>query len=267
MMFGRLKSPIRAYLRLLLLALWMLLWYLPFQIAYRTNAPFHGLTVRLFSRGMMAICGVKIIVHGKMSRKRPILFAANHASYYDIFGLASVLPAVFIAKDEIPGWPVVGPLTKLAGTVYISRKVMKMSENMQELKKSGKQSFILFPEGTTTDGNRAKKFSSAFFEMVKALSDKPMTVQPVSIAYTRISNIPMGNHHRPYFAWFGDMDLATHVPEALAFSSITMEITFHPECAPEMFDDRKALAAHCEEVVGSEVSDLLSRRKHVKFAA
>lgn len=270
MMFGNLRSPLRRIIRLVLLPLWMLLWYPPFWLVHRFDLPGRGLMVRLFSRGMNAIMGVKIVLRGELTKKRPVLFVANHASYFDIFALGAVLPAVFIAKDEIPDWPVVGPITRFSGTLYISRKATKTADNLEAIKESGRKSFILFPEGTTSDGNRVKKFNSSFLELARGLSGggrQAMTVQPVSIAYTRICNIPMGHHFRPYFSWFGDMELAPHVMDSFSFGGITAEITIHPPCPPEIAADRKALAAYCEQVIGQEVSDLLTGRKPKAKAA
>ncbi|MHB1206467.1 MAG: hypothetical protein ACYCZX_12925 [Rhodospirillaceae bacterium] len=75
-----------------------------------------------------------------------------------------------------------------------------------------------------------------------------MTIQPVSLAYTRLNGLPMGVGWRPYVAWYGDMDLMPHLRRLLQLGTITCEITFHPPVMPAAFANRKALAAHCEQV-------------------
>lgn len=268
LMFGNLQSAARRWVKLVLFLLWILLWYVPFYIVYHGKLPIHGFCVKLFSRGILFILGVKVKVNGDITTQKPVLFVANHASYFDIFVLASVLPAVFIAKDEIPNWPVIGPLTRFSGSVYISRKMADTAKNMEAIKKCGRSNFILFPEGTTSDGNRVKKFNSAFLELAKNLSDKPMAVQPVTVAYTRICNIAMGNHYRPYFAWFGDMELAPHAADSLSFGGITAEVTLHEIAPKELLNDRKKLATYCENVISDEMGELLTgRRKSAKTAA
>lgn len=268
LMFGNLQSKARFIVKLILFLVWILLWYIPFAIAYHGKLPILAIMVRVFSRGVLLILGVKVKVNGDITRNRPVLFVANHASYFDIFVLGAVLPAVFIAKDEIPNWPVIGPLTRFSGSVYISRKMADTAKNMQTIKECGQNSFILFPEGTTSDGNRVKKFNSAFLELAKNLSDKPMAVQPVTIAYTRICNIPMGSHFRPYFAWFGDMELASHAPDSLSFGGLTAEVTIHEIAPQEVLNDRKKLASYCENVISQEMGELLTgRRNSAKKAA
>lgn len=265
MQLGPLKLPLRFWLRLLMMALWVL-GNLPIAyLSYRLRSPFHAYYVRLFSHGMNAIMGVKVVIKGTPEKSRPVLYVANHCSYLDIYALAAQLPAVFLAKDEIAGWPGIGWLARLSGVIYISRNPRKMKENLELVKQSSARSFILFPEGTTSDGNHVKKFNSSFFSLVDILSAgsaQPLAVQPVSLAYTRIANIPMGSHYRPYFSWFGAMDLAPHVREALSFASVTLEMTFHPLIEGEVLKNRKVLASECEERVrGSMTESLTHPRK------
>ena len=54
-------------------------------------------------------------------------------------------------------------------------------------------------------------------------------IQPVSIAYTRLDDMPTGRALRPYFAWYGDMELASHIWELAGLGLITVEVVFHPQ--------------------------------------
>ena len=66
---------------------------------------------------------------------------------------------------------------------------------------------ILFPEGTSGDGNRVLPFKSALFSAAEQMQPiVPIAVQPVSIAYTRLDGMPLGRLLRPFFAWYGDAD-------------------------------------------------------------
>ena len=71
---------------------------------------------------------------------------------------------------------------------------------------------ILFPEGTSSDGNRVLPFKSALFSAAETMQQiEPVAVQPVSIAYTKLDGIPLGRLLRPYFAWYGTTELAPHL--------------------------------------------------------
>ena len=88
---------------------------------------------------------------------------------------------------------------------------------------------ILFPEGTSNDGNRVLPFKSAFFGIAEnpGQGQAAGTVQPVSIAYTRLNGIPMGRPYRPFYAWYGDMELASHLWNVAGLGNATIAIQFH----------------------------------------
>ena len=73
---------------------------------------------------------------------------------------------------------------------------------------------ILFPEGTSSDGSRVLPVRSSSFALAEMkpgdeLADIPL-VQPVSVVYDRLGGLPAGRASRPVFAWYGDMDIASH---------------------------------------------------------
>ena len=90
---------------------------------------------------------------------------------------------------------------------------------------------MLFPEGTSSDGNRVLPFKSALMGAAEAeMARRPahVTVQPVSTAYTGIHGMPMGRENRPLFAWYGDMELVPHLWEALKTGPLDVVVEFHP---------------------------------------
>ncbi len=81
-----------------------------------------------------------------------------------------------------------------------------------------------------------------------------LTVQPVSIAYSRLGGLPMRRYMRARFAWYGDMRLAGHLWRMLGLGAATVAVEFHPPVTSETFGSRKALGAHCHEVIAAAVS-------------
>ena len=96
-----------------------------------------------------------------------MLFAANHISYLDITVLGSLLDASFIAKTEVAGWPLFGWLARLQRSVFIDRRARSTAHQRDSIaaRLAAGEALILFPEGTSGDGNRLLPFKSALFSV------------------------------------------------------------------------------------------------------
>ena len=117
------------------------------------------------------------------------------------------------------------------------------------------ENLILFPEGTSSDGNAVLPFKSALFSVAQVEPHgQPLLVQPVSLAYTLLDGMPIGRALRPYFAWYGDMMLAPHFWEVAGLGRATVDVVFHPPVSIQEYGSRKALADHCQAVVARGVS-------------
>ena len=196
-----------------------------------------------------------------MSRATPTLFVCNHTSYLDIIALGAVVPGCFVAKAEVRSWPVFGFLSTLQRTVFVERRTSRTAHHRDDMaaRLEAGDSLILFPEGTSNDGNRVLPFKSAFFGIAeKPIGGKPLVVQPVSIAYTRLNGIPMGRPYRPFYAWYGDMELASHLWTVAGLGAATIAIQFHPPVTIEQFGSRKAMAQACQATIADGVSRAIS---------
>lgn len=207
---------------------------------------------RIYHRLCARVLGIRVIVRGRRVRERPVLFAANHVSYLDITALGSVVTGCFIAKSEVADWPFFGLLAKLQRSVFIARRrtaVAQHGDDISERLEAG-DNLILFPEGTSGDGTRVLPFKSALFSVAERRADgRHLTVQPVSISYTRLNGVPLGRGLRPFFAWYGDMDLAPHLWTVAALGRLTVVIEFHPPLTVDEAGSRKALAQQVRDRV------------------
>lgn len=224
----------------------------------------------LYHRLLCRALGLRLVVRGHRHKRQAVLFIANHSSWLDIPVLSAVIPGSFVAKNEVAAWPLFGQLAKLQRTVFVDReRRARTGDSRDEIaaRLDAGDSLILFPEGTSSDGNRILPFKSALFGAAEVdISRKdgpgPVVVQPVSVAYTRITGLPIGRDWRPFFTWFGDMDLAPHLWRALQFGPITVEIEFHPPLSVREAGSRKALARHCERAVRAGFSRAIQGRSH-----
>ena len=171
------------FLRLIIFLLFTLV-LLPFQLVivflikkntYIIPYFFHNLCRRIF--------GIKIKICGKVSGNFPVLFISNHASYLDILILGSLFKTSFVAKKEIAKWPLFGILAKLQNTIFVDRKIssLKSQENQIIEHLNKKNNLVIFPEGTSSDGNKVLPFKSSLFNIYEGNLDIKIPVQTVTI--------------------------------------------------------------------------------------
>lgn len=218
---------------------------------------------RFYHRRCCRILGLRVRAIGQPTNARPVLFAANHVSYLDITVLSSLLAASFIAKSEVARWPLFGWLAKLQRSVFVDRRARSTALQRDSIAErlAAKDALILFPEGTSGDGNRILPFKSALFSAADRAAIGPVSVQPVSIAYTRLDGLPIGRRLRPLFAWYGDMAMAPHLWTVLGLGTVEIVVEFHPPTTLAECGSRKMLARYCEERVAHGVANALSGRR------
>lgn len=198
-------------------------------------------------RGALRILRLPLTLHGRpMARTGAIV--ANHSSWLDIFVLNAAQTVYFVAKAEVADWPGIGWLARATGTVFIARKGTEAKKQQQifEARLHAGHRLLFFPEGTSTDAIRVLPFKSTLFQAFFAPAlVRTMHIQPVTVIY----HAPEGEDPRHY-GWWGDMDFASHLLQTLATCPQgRVEVIFHPEVPVDAFDDRKALAQHCERVI------------------
>lgn len=207
-----------------------------------------------YHRLVCRILGIRVEVSGTPPAKGPLLIASNHVSWLDIVVLSAVAPVSFIAKKEVNSWPFFGSLARLQRTVFVDRDRRHATGNsrdhMRERLEAG-DILVLFPEGTSSDGRSVLPFKSSFFG---AAEMEGVLVQPLSIAYRGHRNLPMNRRLMPSYAWYGDMDLAPHLLEALATGPIEVAVICHPPLSLSGELNRKALARHAEDRVREGVA-------------
>jgi 1-acyl-sn-glycerol-3-phosphate acyltransferase len=212
-----------------------------------------------FHRRVANILGLKVRCIGERPNQA-CLIAANHVSWLDIPILSAALPVSFIAKQEVAGWGIFGSLARLQRSVFINRDrrhtTGESRDEIQERLKAG-DTLVLFAEGTSTDGNRVLQFRSAFFASAET---DGLIVQPVTIAYDGHWGLPMTRRRRPFYAWYGDMELPGHLWQALAAGPIEVTVIFHKPMTVAEEGNRKALARKAEDIVRKGLMEALTGR-------
>ncbi len=214
-----------------------------------------------FYQTIKLITGIKINFDiTKINKKnKGVLYLANHVSWFDIICLGTLLNARFIAKKEVSKMGIFGFLARLSNTFFIDnenkKKIIEYNFLIQKKLQEG-ENFILFPEGTTSDGNGIKNFKSSMLECAFDPKNK-VNIQPISICYSKLNNIPMGIYLRRNIAWVGDTSMVAAMANFLRSGRITVDIIFHDLMNINNFKNRKELASHCENQILSGLNQSL----------
>jgi len=204
---------------------------------------------QLVCRGAFAILGMRHETQGERMAQ-PGAVVANHASWLDIFALNARKRIYFVSKSEVAGWPGIGLLAKITGTVFIARdpKQAKVQQAVFEERLLAGHKLLFFPEGTSTDGLRVLPFKSTLFQAFFTPGlQHALYIQPVTVIYTA----PQGEDAR-FYGWWGNMDFGSHLVRTLAVRRHgAVKVIYHQPVKVDSFANRKALTAHVEEVVRS----------------
>lgn len=246
----------RAVFSALLLVIWILLMlpvFFIFKYLFTSRMDFFYKT---FHRVCCYLFAMKVTTEGEISVIKPTLFLSNHISYLDIFALGSTLPGYFIAKSEVAGWPLLGPLAKMQNTLFFERKGNKIRAQLSIMTHhfDKKKNLILFPEGTSTEGEHVEPFKSGLLQSVEQ-ADHTVVIQPVTIAYTHYNNKPMNRQVRDQYAWYATMPFGSHFFNALGLKKSSVKIIFHPTIALTDFATRKECASYCWQQVANGLND------------
>ncbi|MCL2748605.1 MAG: 1-acyl-sn-glycerol-3-phosphate acyltransferase [Alphaproteobacteria bacterium] len=173
--FNILFAPVRFLL--------FVLWILPnaiFVLFVPTGSRLGLWALRFFMNGVMLIAGIRIKVHGQLSKKRPLLVVGNHISVFEMVTFPVAFGGSFFGKKEIESYPLVGWMCKKFGVIFIDRRPSHALEGIEKLRKEMAKAdypMFLFPEGTTTSGTYVLPFKSTLFNFMENGED--VTVQPV----------------------------------------------------------------------------------------
>jgi 1-acyl-sn-glycerol-3-phosphate acyltransferase len=232
------RHPIRVVGRLL----WMNVEFLLIAVVFvmrcgfrpsRSTAMERASWLQYATRRFLRIFSATIRTSGPVPKNG--LLVCNHLSYVDILVLASLTPAVFVAKREVKSWPVFGWFARLAGTLFVDReRRTRVGQTTNEIQSALDQGalVILFPEGTSSGGETVLPFKSSLLE--------PATRQTESLFAGLIGyEIEDGDVSEEVCYW-KDMTLLPHLVNLLSKRTIHTTVRFTQ--LREGSTDRKELA-------------------------
>ena len=214
----------------------------------------------IFHKLLIWLLSIQIDFEGEIdTSNNSNLYISNHLSYLDIPILGSTFPMRFVAKSEVEVWPLFGFLAKLGRTIFISRNRSDSLDQKNKVFKSlsSDEKVFIFPEGTTSDGNRVLDFKSSSFSAVEGQN---LFIQPIVIVYSDLNGIPINRWLRPVIAWYGDMDLKPHLLKLVRLRSIKVKLIYLDVVNTKNFRDRKDVSNYLENKIKKVYSSAISKK-------
>jgi 1-acyl-sn-glycerol-3-phosphate acyltransferase len=197
-----------------------------------------------WARRLLPALGVDLKIEGHPRLDIP-LWVANHLSWVDPLVMMSLRPMGTIAKGEVTGYPLIGRWAKKSGIHFVDREdatsraaaLTSFTASLQ----SGRD-MLLFPEGTTTRGERL----AAFYEGgLRAAFHLGLPAQPMRIASPS-----------PHYPWTGSETLLPHL-QTLFTTRTTVSLSAEEPLYPADFSDAK-------EWIAAFRTALTPRSSHVR---
>lgn len=198
-----------------------------------------------FCARVIRALGMTVTVEGTFPQEGVLM--TNHQTYMDIALLASLHPCVFVSKAEIASWPVVGWMTRMAGTVFVERgrggSAAAASVGMRAAAEAGVP-VVFFPEGTTSDGTTLLPFRGGLLAEAR-IAGLPVTAGAIRYGVRG----PAGASVQDDVAYWGDRGLLEHVGRFLTLEGVEVSVRFAREPMRVVAAERKAAAAEARGIM------------------
>jgi 1-acyl-sn-glycerol-3-phosphate acyltransferase len=196
-----------------------------------------------WARRLLPGLGVELRIEGHPRFDIP-LWVANHLSWVDPVVLMSLRPMGTIAKGEVTGYPLIGRWAKKSGIHFVDRedatsRAAALAGFTASLQRG--RDMLLFPEGTTTRGERLASFYEGG---LRAAFDLGLPAQPMRISSP--------SSHYP---WTGNETLLPHL-QALFATRTTVSLSAEEPLYPADFSDASKWIAAFRSALTPRSSDV-----------
>lgn len=240
------------YLRLFyafIKAFWILFVQFP-----RLDQASQSLAIQQWSADTLELLGISVEVIGNFdaaTSKRSRLLVANHISWLDPLVIQTMQHSIFVAKQEVSQWPVVGHIAKGCDVVFVNRGSPSSSRKMVQSMADALQKNMYiagFPEGTSTEGRHVGLFHSNLFEVAVANSCEV-------IAITLRYKDPDSQTMRLEPAFVGDIGFLQSLHRVICSPPMVVQMVVSEPIAPNGHT-RRSLAQLAQSKVESQLQKL-----------
>ena len=186
--------------------------------------------------------GLRVEVAGRIAGR--CLLVCNHITWLDVLVLGAQGHLGFLSKSEVRGWPLIGWMASVVGTLFIARGANQVdavtAEIAARIARGG--SLVIFPEGTTTLGSGVARFYPRLFSIAL---QPDLGVQPVALCYCS------GDAPPPDLsvAYVGEQTLVASLWGVLRHPGLVARVQFLAPIHPGPAQDRRSLSGAARSAI------------------
>jgi 1-acyl-sn-glycerol-3-phosphate acyltransferase len=218
---------------------------------------FYVKTVSMFSRLGLWLMNAEINVFNEPPDNQHYFLVGNHQGMLDILVLAADHPSLFITSVDLRETPFLGTLAEIGGCLFVERRNRhNILNEMLEIRRALQQglSVILFPEGTSTNGERILPFKKT---LVSSAAGTGIPIKPFVINYRSVNGEPMSDKWRDYVCWYGDIQFYQALWRMLTVRSVKVDLEYFPEVIIHTDEQRREIVTQIQALVESKFTPIV----------
>ena len=221
-----------------LILLTILLYFLAL-LPHRWTSSFYPKLFWIWCRHFVRALNVdlKLSQHNIEPLPKRYILIANHPSAFEDIGIPSLFNVFSLAKEGVRHWPIAGPISEAAGTLYVIRSDMKSRKKayseMIKVVEAGKN-LAVYPEGGCF-GRRIHQFRYGAFDISLKTG---VPILPIFLHYEAQDD----------FEWGEDQTLLDKVKHFLATKNNRATYHVYDAVSPEQFENKESYSAHVHDL-------------------
>lgn len=231
--------------------LWrLLIWNLP------ARRRFYAHTVSVVSRLAIRVLSIKVRAIHKPKPGKNYLLVGNHLGMIDILVTSSQISTLFVTSVEMRQTAGLGWLAEMGGCLFVERRSRSnITNELKEIRKVLSQglSVVLYPEGTSTNGERVLPFKKT---LMTSAAGTGIGIKPMVLNYRRVNGEPMSAKWRDYVFWYGDQTFFPALMRFFSLKSVAVDLEFCEDVIVHSEEERKVVAGKIQSMVVSKYSKI-----------
>jgi 1-acyl-sn-glycerol-3-phosphate acyltransferase len=196
-------------------------------------------SIMAWARRLLKVLGVRAQASASPRLPTGALLVCNHVSWLDIYLIYAAQRVHFVSKAEVRAWPVAGWLALKTGTLFLERgrraDTARVNADMRALMQGGAW-VAVFPEGTTSDGRRLRRFLPSLLQPAVELN---CPIVPAALRYRTLTG-----KYSAAPAYIDDISMWQSLKNIVSEPGLVAELHFGEPIVPN--GHRRDLAAQAQ---------------------